>query len=698
MLRSLPLLAALLGLVLPATAVAADTYTVKTLHFDTIVGPKDDTHCDVVGDLYKPNGATAADPAPAILTTNGFGGSKDDQADLGKSYASRGYVVLSYSGLGFGGSGCKIQLDDPDYDGKAGSQLISFLGGSKAAVDGTKVDYVARDATDHVGGHRGDDPRVGMIGGSYGGQIQFAVAGDDPRVDAIVPQITWNDLSYSLAPNDTSFSSGVTYATPGVPKIEWTALFFSLGQADGVQGTVAQQDPSHLGPCPNFDPRACPSLVASAGAGYPDQTSLDLLRHASVSSYIDRIHIPTFLAQGQSDTLFNMQEAVATYRALQARNVPVKMLWRSAGHSGGDLGKSESDETHPEAAYESRMELEWFDYYLRGLGDPPPLDFSYYRDWVSYKGDAAPAVGEAASYPAERPRTLFLSGSDALVDKPSAIGAGAASFATTAAGGPASYTETSAVDQSSPITDVPATTASFSSPALTDDLDVVGIPKVTLHLSAPTYAQSATAGPAGMLVLFLRLEDVAPDGSVTLPHRLIAPIRVADPTKPVSVELPGIVHRFAKGDRIRLVVAASDAAYKGNQVAGPVQVLVNPASPDALVIPESDPTAAKPVQKAGLGLQVAARPAATLPRVCRSRRNFVIHLRRARKPDHVTSATVLVNGRRVKVVTGKRLKARVDLRGLPKGTFRVMVTESTKRHQTRRSARTYHTCVPRKKA
>ena len=43
-----------------------------------------------------------------------------------------------------------------------------------------------------------------MIGGSYGGQIQYAVAEQDPRLDTIIPIITWNDLSYSLAPNNTS--------------------------------------------------------------------------------------------------------------------------------------------------------------------------------------------------------------------------------------------------------------------------------------------------------------------------------------------------------------------------------------------------------------------------------------------------------------------------------------------------------------
>src|SRR3954451_16329150 len=142
--RSIAAATAVLAVLAVAPAAQAENFTKTTLHFATKVGPNGDQSCDVIGDLYKPDSATAATPAPAILTTNGFGGSKDDQADIGKLAASRGYVVLSYSGLGFGGSGCKITLDDRDFDGKAGSQLVTFLGGGKAAKDGTKVDYVRR--------------------------------------------------------------------------------------------------------------------------------------------------------------------------------------------------------------------------------------------------------------------------------------------------------------------------------------------------------------------------------------------------------------------------------------------------------------------------------------------------------------------------------------------------------------------------
>src|SRR3954452_17768861 len=157
-----PLVAALLGGTLAATppAQAADpAYTMQTLHFAVQTGPTGETPCDIVGDLYTPTAASPAARVPAILTTNGFGGSKDDQAGLGKAFSARGYVVLSYSGLGFGGSGCKITLDDPDYDGRAATQLISYLGGAGgiAFTDAAHtsaappLQVVVHDARDHAG-------------------------------------------------------------------------------------------------------------------------------------------------------------------------------------------------------------------------------------------------------------------------------------------------------------------------------------------------------------------------------------------------------------------------------------------------------------------------------------------------------------------------------------------------------------------
>ena len=51
-----------------------------------------------------------------------------------------------------------------------------------------------------------------------------------------------------------------------------------------------------------------------------------------------QVKAPTLLVQGQKDTLFNLNEAVATYASLQAQGTPVKMVWQSWGHSGSEPG------------------------------------------------------------------------------------------------------------------------------------------------------------------------------------------------------------------------------------------------------------------------------------------------------------------------------------------------------------------------
>ena len=572
----------------PAAAARADApppISVRTLHFDTVVGPSGDTHCDVVGDLYTPASATATSPAPAILTTNGFGGSKDDQQAMASAMAQRGYVVLSYSGLGFGGSGCRIELDDPDWDGRAGSQLISFLGGTKAAKDGTVLDDVRLDAP--------GDPRVGMIGGSYGGQIQYAVAGQDPRVDTIVPIITWNDLAYSLTPNNTDLASGVTSTTPGVAKYQWASLFTAVGITDGISNI--QDDPSRdVTTCPNFDARVCPAVVEAGITGAPSPTTLELLRHASVSTYVKNIKIPTLLLQGQADTLFNLDEAIATYRALRAQGTPVKMVWQSWGHSRstpapGELGDGPGGYSPVDAAgeltAEGRIVEEWFDHYLDDAAAAPTLDFSYFRDWVPYSGDATPAFGRADAYPAGRNRRMLLSGADALVARDATPGS--ASFVTPPAGAPTSVTEISALSQDVPLFDAPGTFAQYTSAPLAQDTDVVGAPRARLRLRVPAAAPGALteAVPAALPTLFLKVQDVAPDGSVTQPGRLVAPIRPAHPNQPIDVTLPAIVHRFAAGHRVRLVVAGSDAAYRGSPLATAVTVTAGGTDPSALTLP-----------------------------------------------------------------------------------------------------------------
>ena len=85
--------------------------------------------------------------------------------------------------------------------------------------------------------------------------------------------------------------------------------------------------------------------------------------------------------------------------------------------------------------------------------------------------------------------------------------------------------------------------------------------------------------------------------------------------------------------------------------------------------------------------------AAILPRSrsCRSRRAFRIRLSR-----RLVSARIYVSGKRVRMLRGRRLRARVDLRGLPKRHVRVVVRGRTRSGRTLVERRAYRTCVRRR--
>ena len=114
---------------------------------------------------------------------------------------------------------------------------------------------------------------------------------------------------------------------------------------------------------------------------------------------------------------------------------------------------------------------------------------------------------------------------------------------------------------------------------------MVGSPTLEVTLDSKAAAATQAGGPAGQLVVFAKIYDVAPDGTQTLHNRLISPTRIADVTQRVRIELPGVVQRFEKGHRIRLVLAASDAAYAGNTAVRPVTVAADKKDPAVLMLP-----------------------------------------------------------------------------------------------------------------
>jgi ABC-2 type transport system ATP-binding protein len=257
------------------------------------------------------------------------------------------------------------------------------------------------------------------------------------------------------------------------------------------------------------------------------------------------------------------------------------MIWQSWGHSQSTPapGELDLDAPNPATQYETARVAAWFDHYLAGrTSTSTGPQFAYFREWVKYTGIATPAYATAAAFPVGTRTPLYLSGDGTLAGSGSAVTSGSQRFVTPPAGPPTSVDPVDVIGSFSAAVpndterDAPGTAASWTGAALTKSLDVVGSPTLDLTVSAPTAAATQATGPAGQLVLFAKVLDVAPDGTASLIKGLVAPIRVADASKAVHVTLPGIVHRFAAGHHVRVVVSGGSTNYRGGLTPTPVTI------------------------------------------------------------------------------------------------------------------------------
>src|ERR1022692_5338947 len=328
--------ATIAGTIVIAAAVSRPApINVRNLRIPVVDGPHDNQHVVLDATFFTPRGNGRV---PAILLAHGFGQTKDAVSPEAEQLARAGFAVLTWSARGFGDSTGQVALDSPDYEGKDVEQLVPWLGRQPRVL------------LDRPG-----DPRVGIAGASYGGAIALLAAAYDHRIDAIVPQSTWNNLATALFPNAAGGGP-----LDGVFKRQWAGLLFTQGSAGfgtGGQDTPGQRVASQ---CGRFLPRICAIYRQVATLGRPTRAAVSLLQRSSPASVANRIDVPTLLIQGMHDSLFGLDQANANYQAIRRNGAPVDMVWFAGGHDGGDQ----------ETSRVNALTEQWFDRWLKPPNRP----------------------------------------------------------------------------------------------------------------------------------------------------------------------------------------------------------------------------------------------------------------------------------------------------------------------------------------
>lgn len=538
---------------LPGTAVTVDVGTPPTrcpsgtgyTCTDQFIESFDNARLDTT--FYLPTGATL--PVAAILMTHGYGGWHRSDGDLNSQVmlAQAGYAVLAYTSRGFGRSEGTVALQSPAVEVRDAGRLLDWLANRQE---------VRQDGP--------GDPRVGMFGGSYAGGIQLLTAAYDPahRLDAITPQITWNDLRYSLSPN-------------GVTKHGWIDLLYASGKFSGYFGPIgAPRVVSTEGVPADQDVQVLTSYLTNENVTTPiaysdgSTSSYEYIARRSVAynNVIANITAPTFLIQGQQDTLFTMNEALRNFSGIGVmQNVPRKLLMFSAGHGYSDL-RDPSEPTTVVAKERREINariLAWFDRYLNGNPNAttgPQVEV--WRPWVTGPNFAEP--GSATMTP------VALSGPASATIVNAVV--------------PTSHTE---VTNFQPTVGAP----SFdSAPGVTSQDYTAAIGSTTYLFGLPElrFTISSVAPEA---IVFAKLWDEAPGGSRTLIHHLVTPARVRDgvgdfcsgylpgatlatSVQPTSVclQMAGITWKLETGHTLVLTMATSDSTHWGSRYPGAYQV------------------------------------------------------------------------------------------------------------------------------
>jgi uncharacterized protein len=460
--------------------------------------------------LYMPQGAARGTRFPVILNYLPYRKDDDEaqeQYGLFSYFARRGFVGAAVDIRGFGNSsGAQPDREYSAQEQADGEQVIAWL---------------ARQPW--------SNGKVGMFGISWGGfnSIQLAMR-NPPALKAIIAV----DATERLFNEDVHYFDGIFH----VDEFELT-MDLDQGRSGAPDYTLA---PSVIGPRMSSKPW---SLT------YLEHQRDDAFWH-SPEQPLSSIHVPSFLIGGLHD---GYRDSIP--RMLQQVSAPLKAWigpWNHAWPDDSDYGP----------LYEWRDQaVRWFDYWLKGrdtgvLADPKVMIYLEHGHPPGPQDQTVPGAWRAyAGWPVAgtRHERLYLQPDHALRDEATMSGRDQLRYVPSA-GAEADIFWWGELQPDQRLAD--AYSLVYDTEPLTQDTAIIGLPHVMLH---------AAAG-APLANWFARLEDVAPDGRVTLVTgaALSGAQRnsMADPknlvpgkTYSLAFDLHLASYAFPKGHRIRLAVS-----------------------------------------------------------------------------------------------------------------------------------------------
>ena len=419
-----------------------------------------------------------------------------------------GFNYVSWDPRGEGASGGVLQLDNPFFEGRDVQAIIDYV----ATLPGTSLDDPG-------------DPTMGMIGGSYGGGIQWVTAGIDKRVDTITPAASWNSLNESLYP-DSDF------------KTSW--------------GLLLSLDLLEAGARVNSE--IYPAVIRGALLGNITESQAAILSSSGPTVLVDSIDIPALIVQGTVDGLFPLNQS--TINAARLPGDPdmvaypdsTRMIWACGGH--GVCLTQEGTQATEQFTNISTDTMTWLVNVLY-FGQTPSTDpmnpfgavpiFQWYdQNNELFTSDLLPS--DPAFYDDE---LVTLAGGGSLLLQPLCCGGSGPQLKAVDVAGEAALLV-------SPALAAPASQAiniDIPGPALMTK-EVVGAPKLTM-----TYSGLGTSRH-----IYAQLVDNNTDlvlGNIITP----VPVDLDGQTHQVEIDLEAIAYTMTPSDSLTLQIVGATSVY-----------------------------------------------------------------------------------------------------------------------------------------